>query len=432
MEYKQSLSRRIIIAFVLMTMVVGGLFSFGIVEVVHLVEEQLISEDMSSELSRMLRRDMRDGGQPDLDPGMRLYYVPKSESASLPPHIANLRPGFSEVEENNRYYYAWVRIQDGRHYVLLQDQSDFERREKALYRIVFKGFLLSVALSGLLGWLLARRVIAPVSRLARQVRHRDQMLSMAPPLAPDYAHDEVGELAAAFDDALGQLRNALTREQLFTSDVSHELRTPLMVIATSCELLAEDPTLSTRGKAQLQRMADAAEEMRDLVQTFLQLARAQGDVEVIAPRNTLRQVADELVSQWRGPIETKGLRLDYQPDRADLTATFNAPFLRSVMSNLLRNALHYTEAGTIRLILDDMTFSVEDTGSGIPDDQHQAVFQPFVRGQGQRGEGLGLGLSLVHRICQLQGWTVSLTNRVPQGCRFQIKLTEPASMIEIT
>lgn len=427
MEYKQSLLRRIIIAFVLMTVVVGGLFSFGIVEVVHLVEEQLISEDMSNELNRMLRRDMRNGGQPVLDPGMKLYYAPENEPQSLPPDLVGLKQGFSEVKEGGRYYYAWVRFQDGRHYILLQDQSDFERREKALYRVVLKGFLLSVALSGLLGWLLARRVIAPVSRLARQVRHRDQMLLMAPPLAPDYANDEVGELAAAFDDALGQLRDALTREQLFTSDVSHELRTPLMVIATSCELLAEDPSLGPRGKAQLQRMVSATEEMRDLVQTFLQLARAQRDGAVIAPRSSLRTIADELVLQWQGAIEAKGLTLRYEPGGYEHQQTYNAPFLRSVMSNLLRNALHYTDAGEIRLTLEEAAFTVEDTGSGIPEAQHDEVFKPFVRGSARRGEGLGLGLSLVHRICQLQGWKVALTNRQPNGCCFRVELALPES-----
>ncbi|MBD4674585.1 HAMP domain-containing protein, partial [Xanthomonas citri pv. citri] len=89
-------------------------------------------------------------------------------------------------------------------------------------------------------------------RLARQVRHREQLLGLAPPLAPDYANDEVGELAASFDETLGRLRDALKREQLFTSDVSHELRTPLMVIATSCELLAEEPSLGPRARGQLE------------------------------------------------------------------------------------------------------------------------------------------------------------------------------------
>ncbi|WP_240998301.1 HAMP domain-containing protein, partial [Pseudomonas viridiflava] len=78
------------------------------------------------------------------------------------------------------------------------------------------GFDLALALAVFLGWVLARRVMAPVVRLARQVRHRDRLLGLAPPLAPDYAADEVGELAVAFDATLGRLRQALIRERMFT------------------------------------------------------------------------------------------------------------------------------------------------------------------------------------------------------------------------
>lgn len=95
-----------------------------------------------------------------------------------------------------------------------------------LFAVVISGFVLSVGVALLLGWVLARRVMAPVTRLARQVHHRDRLLEVAPPLAPDYAKDEVGELARSFDQTLGRLRLALGREKLFTSDVSHELRTP--------------------------------------------------------------------------------------------------------------------------------------------------------------------------------------------------------------
>ncbi|MEM8175937.1 HAMP domain-containing sensor histidine kinase, partial [Morganella morganii] len=165
------------------------------------------------------------------------------------------------------------------------------------------------ALAGLLGWMLARKVMEPVVRLARQVRHREQLLGLAPPLAPDYANDEVGELCASFDETLGRLRDALKREQLFTSDVSHELRTPLMVIATSCELLAEEPSLGPRARGQLERMTKATEEMRDLVQTFLLLARAQKGEESLAPHGSLESIADDLVQVWREQVEARGLTL---------------------------------------------------------------------------------------------------------------------------
>jgi len=66
---------------------------------------------------------------------------------------------------------------------------------------------------------------------------------------------------------------------------------------------------------------------------------------------------------------------------------------------------------------------VEDSGVGIPEEQREAMFKPFVRGDERRGEGLGLGLSLVQRICDDQGWRVTLTSTLPHGCRFQVDLS---------
>lgn len=101
---------------------------------------------------------------------------------------------------------------------------------------------------------------------------------------------------------------------------------------------------------------------------------------------------------------------------------YNATFLYAVMGNLLRNALHYTETGFIRLTLREGGFMVEDSGVGIPEEKREAMFQPFVRGTEQRGEGLGLGLSLVQRICENQGWSVSLDTMEPNGCRFSVDM----------
>jgi signal transduction histidine kinase len=92
------------------------------------------------------------------------------------------------------------------------------------------------------------------------------------------------------------------------------------------------------------------------------------------------------------------------------------------MGNLLRNALHYTDVGFIALTLYDDGFMVEDSGVGIPEEKREAMFEPFVRGNEQRGEGLGLGLSLVQRICANQGWSVNLTPREPNGCCFKVRL----------
>jgi signal transduction histidine kinase len=426
MEFKHSLSRRIVIGFVLMTTLVAAAFASGIYLAVHMLEEKLISGVLSGDLDRLLHMDNMDEWRTHPEPDQLFYFSGGHGDFELPDYLKGMEPGFHEIFRGDLSYHAFVRIVAGQEYVLLQDQSEFEERERALYTTVWIGFVLCVALAVILGQLLARKVIEPVVRLSRQVRHRDQLLAMAPPLAPDYAADEVGQLAAAFDTTLGLLRHALTRERLFTSDVSHELRTPLMVLASSCELLLENPNLDDRARAQVQRISRACEDMRALVQTFFLLARAQNTDATHVPTVTLDSAAHELVEQWRAPIESKGLQLLYRVE-AVMPGHFNGTFLHSVMGNLLRNALHYTDSGHITLTLVADGFMVEDTGVGIPENEREAMFQPFVRGDSQRGDGLGLGLSLVQRICASQGWEVSLSAAEPSGCRFKVVLSEGAN-----
>ncbi|MBC9252073.1 two-component sensor histidine kinase [Pseudomonas alcaligenes] len=421
MEFKQSLSRRIVIAFVLMTLFVGGTFSAGIVETVHQVEERLISTELGGDLGRFLKMESMEDWRPEPEPGQIFYFSGGHGDFALPADLQGLSPGFHEVFRGQKSYHAFVQLVDGRSYVLLQDQSEFEDREQLLFAVVLVGFLISIGLSGLLGWLLARKVIEPVVRLSNQVRHPDQLLERAPPLEPDYAADEVGQLAESFDTTLGLLRRALARERLFTSDVSHELRTPLMVLASSCELLLESPSLDERARRHVLRISRASGEMRELVQTFLLLARSGGEDVQVSQQASLAEVADELVAQWRGAAEAKGLSFQYQRGETG-RQLYNAPLLRSVLGNLLRNALHYTESGHIQLRLGANGFEVEDSGVGIPEEEREAMFQPFVRGGSARGEGLGLGLSLVQRICESQGWQVSLSGAMPQGCRFEVNL----------
>ena len=417
---KQPLVKRIIIAFVLMTFVISGLFSVSIVAIVHYVEEQLVSNELDDELNAILEQDAESRQHPTVDPHTRFF----SDSAAghpIPPEYAETRPGFNEFVHGEEAFYIYKRVIDGHIYMLVQDQQLFETRENVLFYGVLSGFVLSLAAAWLVGWLVARRVIAPVVRLAQQVRNRDQLLPIAPPLAAEYANDEVGHLAQTFDHTLGQLHQALEREHLFTSDVSHELRTPLMVIGSTCELLLESDKLDAAARDQVKRMSQACAEMRDLVHTFLMLARSESATAGMDGAITLAAAAQEQHRRWAADFAKKGLDFSLHGEPAD-GRLYNATFLTTVISNLLRNALHYTERGSVRLVLDNGVLRVEDTGIGIPPDQHVQVFQPFVRGRQAPGEGLGLGLSLVKRICEHQGWQISLIPRLPTGIIFELKL----------
>ena len=161
--------------------------------------------------------------------------------------------------------------------------------------------------------------------------------------------------------------------------------------------------------------------MVDLVQIFLQLARGQSTVGGFAATASLAQVAEQQCSRWSALFAEKGLAFECVSEGAD-DGAYNPTLLGTVIANLLRNALHYTEQGHVRLVLESGGLRVEDSGVGIPIEQQSLVFEPFVRGSRARGEGLGLGLSLVKRICLHQGWRIELSDLPAGGSCFSIQL----------
>ncbi|MDR3213814.1 MAG: HAMP domain-containing histidine kinase [Azoarcus sp.] len=423
-ERRQPFARRIVAAFTLMTFVVSGALSLCLVYVVHYIEKELVSQTLDRMLVRILNEDLRQGKAPHLDHDMQFFASGRPEYA-IPPEFAEAETGFSEMGEKNAFW-VYTREVAGQRYLLVQDQQEFEEHEQALFATLFAGFLLTVAGAWSLGRLTAKTVMSPVRRLAEQVRRLPQP-PLPAPLAQDYADDEVGHLAAAFDDALQRLNLAMERERLFTSDVSHELRTPLMIVATSCELLAAGE-LSARGREQVERIARAADEMRALVETFLSLARARPDetgaeATFLEGGIGLAQAAEEQRLRWQPAIQGKGLAFEFVEEGID-PGHYNTAFLRTVLGNLLRNALHYTEHGWIRLVLEEGGFRVEDSGIGVPEADRERIFQAFTRSSRTRGAGLGLGLSLVKRICAHQGWRVTLAPLPGGGSRFHVRFRQ--------
>lgn len=420
-----SLARRVVIAFVLMAAIISALFSIGIIVVVQVVERQLVTHTLNGDMTLALLSH-KAGRELDLLPDSKFYHddVGLSQRLREAPEWSNrLTSGVHEVNNDGQLLDALVYEEGSDRYLFVRDRTDFQKREQALFIIVVAGFLMSVFAAWLLGRLLAKKIMSPVIELAKQVSAKEYLLQ-AEPLAPHYANDEVGQLAHAFDGAMVELRQALAREQFFTSDVSHELRTPLTVISTASELLLASPQLSDRQRGQLERVSRAAQEMRELVHTFLQLARNRLERGNAPERSTISQMAAELQQSWQSQAEEKGLELTICVEDAPTERSFSKPLLRSVMSNLLRNAIHYTDTGFVRLVLNGDSFRVEDSGKGIDETQQEAIFKPFVRGEGARGEGLGLGLSLVKRICSHQAWQIQVSNLYPTGSRFTVLLHE--------
>lgn len=417
-----SLHRRIIISFTLMTMVVAGAFSYAIKASLEYAEIHLGNETMEHQIA-FIQSALGQGETPLLGPQTNYYMTRNGGDGPhvWPTWLDGLEDGFHDIDRNDEELHVLIKTDGDSRIALSTIFHQFEAREKVIEMITLLGFIASVILALLLGTLLARHVISPVVRLSRQVQHRDQLLPLAPRLAPDYAEDEVGKLAGAFDHAFERLRDTLERERMFTSDVSHELRTPLMVIASSCELLLAEDAADERERRQIERILRSSREMHELVDTFLRLARAPGPDGSHAGA-LLMEVAEEQIQHWQDDATARQLDLTLQVEARD-RGSYPASLLRTVMSNLLRNALHYTDQGFVRLIVREGGFSVIDSGVGIPPGDSERMFAPYTRGNPSRGDGTGIGLSLVQRICARQGWGITLHNRAEGGCEFRVTLS---------
>ncbi len=434
MKYKSPLSNRIIISFVLLTTVVSGLFSFGIMASIDRVEEDLITAELNRKFRNILV-DYRHGEIPRLDMGTQFY----SGSDDLPYYLRDLGPGLSKVESERNDFLVMVQQQEEEEmpFYLVQERTDTGRQKSELGGIVIAGFFLSVFASLILGMMMSRRIVAPVRRLTDQVHNREKLLLDAPPLSPDY-DDEVGHLAQTFDRTINMLQHALQRETLFTSDVSHELRTPLMVIKSSCDLLIEKDQLNDYTRQRIAIINRACREIQELVDTFLTLAR---DKETNQECATLTEIIHASLGEWQKQSSTKNLTFTLElEDKGALENIENnveklrggeeshekilypVPMLRTVLNNLVRNAIHHTNTGSITLRLFSTGFEICDTGHGISETDKESIFKPFYRGESSSSQSMGLGLSLTRRICEREQWVISVKDNHPLGSCFTVTL----------
>lgn len=271
-------------------------------------------------------------------------------------------------------------------------------------------FLLPV--TALLLWLVVWLALRPLERLVQALSAQDERNLEPLPLAQVPA--ELVPLITSMNGLLARLQEAFAAQQRFVQDAAHELRTPLTALKLQVENLrihADDG-----GRQDLQRLEAGMERMQRLVQQLLRLARqeaaaTQQDVATVDLTASLRQALADLV-----PLaEARGVDLGLTAVEAvELPA--DARDLRSLLDNLLDNALRYTPRGgrvdvSLRRVAGVPQLEVLDTGPGIPPELLQRVFDRFYRVLGSGTEGSGLGLAIAQHAADRAGWRIELQNR---------------------
>jgi len=245
---------------------------------------------------------------------------------------------------------------------------------------------------------------------------------------------EAAALAAAGMAAANRLKTT------FLATVSHELRTPLQAIRGYCEMLEKQ----SRGAATwplFTTMQAQIDVMQRLVGDLLDLSAMEaGAFQCIRQSVDVRRIVEDLDQEFRRQAESKGLAFHTQlSGKLPPWLEGDGVRLRQLLSNLLSNAVKYTESGEIgfHLVAEavmeqwaELTFTVEDTGPGIPPESRSALFQPFSRlDVSTSKEGSGLGLALASGLAKSLGGGLFLEQSGPEGSRFVARVRWPLASV---
>lgn len=341
---------------------------------------------------------------------------------TAPPELRGLSPGYHEWTREGLEFVVNVTERGGRRLYLVFDRTNVSRLAAYYGLVPLAAVLLVLYLSTWLGFRRLRRAVSPMIALARRVRELDdsppnieRMQSLQVP--PD-ADDEVRELTEALLRYSQRLAHFLERERQFTRDASHELRSPLTVIRMAASILLEDTGLSEPNRRTAQRIQRACLDMEELTNAFLLLAR---ETETGLPMEAI--CLNDLIAE---EIERAKLLAADKPVTAEVRSTqrvfVEAPekVLSILLGNLLRNAFSYTDAGEVVVVISDGKVVIRDTGVGMAAEKIEEMFRPFVRGEGNRRGGHGVGLTIVRRLSDRFGWPISITSQPGVGTTVEI------------
>lgn len=213
----------------------------------------------------------------------------------------------------------------------------------------------------------------------------------------------------------------------FLAAASHDVLQPLNAAHLSVSALSEIQT-SDEGRKLVRQVERSLETMEDLLRTLLDISKL--DAGVVQPEIgdvSLDALFSSLRSDFQPMAEMKGLKLKFRPVEAIVRS--DRTLLRRVLQNIISNAMRYTRSGGVlvgtRHRGATIRIDVADTGSGIPADQRESIFEEFHRGTSPAdaepaGGGLGLGLAIVRRIAGALDHPVTFTSRVGRGTIFHV------------
>ena len=293
-----------------------------------------------------------------------------------------------------------------------------------------RGWLVAISLSGTLaaafvGWLVADRVLRPVSRLAAATQQVAETRRFDADLRVETG-DELGALATSFNTMLSALRASREQQQRLIRDANHELRTPLTSLRTNVDVLRRRGALLDDAQRTdiMDEMDGEVRELTELVSELVEFATESesldsDDFVTVDLVEVAQRVADRTVRRTGRSVVVDGPPVhEVEGDPAGL---------ERAIGNLVGNAVKFSpSASRIDICIGDHRVEVRDRGPGIPDGDHQRIFDRFYRSDQTRTlPGSGLGLAIVADVASAHGGSTHAEDREGGGSTVGFTLARP-------
>ncbi len=419
---KQGLQYKLVKAFLLQIALISIATALAVFAAAKIVEDVLIRKALQGEATHFwsLYRQNPEFPKPNTL-NLKGYLAVNNNTTVLPDELRSLKPGYFRTAFNGRQPIVYVEDNGNARLYLIFDEEQVSTLAFYFGIVPLSGVLILIYLFAWLSYKQTKKAISPVIKLAEIVEHFDFKNH-------SFAELDLGEIRKASDSDVAKLIDALDhftdrlqlfieREQNFTRDASHELRTPLAVIKCALGLLQKRTDYQPNEQQSLLMIDKTLVDMAGLIETLLLLAREEfspmpeepvliNDLIVNLVEQTQRTLGNHKVSIV---IDQHGLL--YVPAAEKV--------LTILFTNLLRNAFRYTPSGLISIRIDKYQVSLSDTGIGMEQHQLEKVFDPFYRANTD-GSGYGLGLTIVKRLCNQFGWTLTIRSKLGEGTSISV------------
>jgi len=411
--FRHSLRTRVLFAFGLFAALLGIISGFGTFAATVVTEDRILEKQLRLSVTDYIGRSAADPDAPlPHSAYVTSYRAPLDLPAALRDWAADMPDdGYYEFESSELHVVVVTTGVPPKPLYVVADVSGIEASAAeevwlitGLVTIVSMATLLAIAV----GAFISRRAIDPVIRLADAVGGiNPEQLSdddWRRVRAECFQDDEVGLLARTIEKTLRRISAFIDRERYFTSAASHELRTPITVIKGALELL-EQAKPSTNGSRAMGRIRRATIDMQTTIDMFLCLSR-ESDDSSYHEYFEVGPLVDKAIEQQRHLLANKNITVDVKR-LTDPRLLGHPQAFAIAVGNLVRNAFEHTphDQGPITVRIDRNEVSIRNH-SGLEVDDPEELSKR--RSLGSDTQGFGLGLGIVERLCEHNGWTFTL------------------------